>query len=115
MDSNLLNEFIDYVEKQIKQTNKQMYVQDDKGIYQTDLYVENIISEARKLIKYGEGMIAIENMLDNLCEVSFFIDAHAIELIQKAFNGIVPERIETILKSFTVSDLRKTICLYAKK
>lgn len=101
MDSILLNEFIDYIEKQMEQTNEQIYVQDDKGIYQKDLYIKNIISETKELIKYGEGVIALENMLDNLCEVSLSIDAPAIDIIRKAFNGMVPERIETILNSFT--------------
>lgn len=100
MDNTLLNEFIDYVEKQLGQTNKQEYICDGRGTYQKDLYVDNIISETRELIKYGETVIALENMLDNLCEVSLFIDAHAINLIRRTFNGMVPERIETILNSF---------------
>ena len=71
---------------------------------QKDLYVKDVISETKELIKYGEGVIALENMLDNLFEVSLFIDAHAIEFIRKAFNGIVQEQIETTLKCFTDSD-----------
>lgn len=101
MDSILLNEFIDYVENQTKLSNNQKYVQDDRGVYQKDLYIKNVISETKELIKYGEEVIAIENMLDNLCEVSLFIDVYAIELLRKTFNGKVPERIEKILNSFT--------------
>lgn len=101
MDSILLNEFIDYVENQTKLSNNQKYVQDDRGVYQKDLYIKNVISETKELIKYGEEVIAIENMLDNLCEVSLFIDVYAIELLRKTLNGKVPERIEKILNSFT--------------
>lgn len=93
MDSAILNEFIDYIEKQ-------MYVQDKSGIYQKDLYVKNIIFEAKELIRYGERVIALENMLDNLCEISFPIDANGIYLIRKVFIGTVPERIEKILNRF---------------
>ena len=38
-------------------------------------------------------------MLDNLCEVSLFIDVYSINLIREAFDGEVPERVEAILKS----------------
>ena len=100
MDSTLLNEFIDYVEKQLGQINKQDNIHDGRGTYQKDLYVDNIISETKELIKYGETVIALENMFDNLCEVSLFIDAHAINLIRRAFNDMVPERIETSLNNF---------------
>ena len=40
MERILLNEFVDYVEKQIMSSNEQEYVQDNKGIYQKDLYVK---------------------------------------------------------------------------
>lgn len=101
MNRILLNEFIDYVEKQIKLSNEQEYVQDDRGAYQKDLYVKNVISETKELMRYGEEVIAIENMLENLNEVSLSVDEYAIELIRKAFNGKVPKRIEKILNSFT--------------
>lgn len=39
MDRILLNEFVDYVEKQTMLSNEQKYVQDNKGIYQKELYV----------------------------------------------------------------------------
>ncbi|MCI9338143.1 MAG: hypothetical protein HFH93_11510 [Lachnospiraceae bacterium] len=100
MDSAILNEFIDYIEKQMEQRNKQWYVQDKSGIYQKDLYVKNIIFEAKELVRYGERVIALENMLDNLCEISFPIDANGLELIRKVFIGTVPERIEKILNRF---------------
>lgn len=38
MDRILLNEFVDYVEKQTMLSNEQKYVQDNKGIYQKELY-----------------------------------------------------------------------------
>lgn len=101
MERILLNEFVDYVEKQIMSSNEQEYVQDNKGIYQKDLYVKNVISETKELMRYGEEVIAIENMLENLNEVSLSVDGYAIELIQRAFDGKVPKRIEKILNSFT--------------
>ena len=52
-------------------------------------------------MRYGEEVIAIENMLENLNEVSLSVDEYAIELIRKAFNGKVPKRIEKILNRFT--------------
>ena len=65
------------------------------------MYIKKIISETKELIKYEEGIIAIENLLDNLCEVSLSVDAHTIALIHKAFDEKVPERIERSLDSLT--------------
>lgn len=101
MERILLNKFVDYVEKQIMSSNEQEYIQDNRGIYPKDLYIKNVISETKELMRYGEEVIAIENMLENLNEVSFSVDGYGIELIQKAFDGKVPKRIEKILNSFT--------------
>lgn len=100
MDRILLNEFVDYAERQIMSSNEREYVQDNRGNYQKDSYVKNVISETKELMRYGEEVIAIENMLENLNEVSLNVDEYAIGLIRKAFNGIVPKSIENILDSF---------------
>ncbi len=99
MDRKLLNEFVDYVEKQTGLLNPQTYVQDEQGVYQKDLYIKNVIADAKELIGYGEGVIAIENMLDNLYEVSLTINTNAIELLRKAFDEKVPDRIEETLNA----------------
>ena len=41
MERILLNEFVDYVEKQIMSSNEQEYVQDNKGIYPKDLILNS--------------------------------------------------------------------------
>lgn len=99
MDSILLNELINYIEKQADTANGHNYVQDDRGSYQKERYLKNVISETKELRKYGEDMIALENVLDNLYEVSFLVDAHMAELIRKIFQGYIPEWIENILNS----------------
>lgn len=58
------------------------------------------ISETKELMRYGEEVMAIENILENLYESSLNGDEYAIELIRKVFNGKVPKRIEKILNSF---------------
>ena len=100
MNKALLNELLEYIEMQLKLNNKQEQVEDDKGSYQTNDYIDNVISETKELIEYNEVVIALENMLENLYEVSLCIDDHVRELIYDIFAGEIPESIEKLLKCF---------------
>lgn len=107
MDKSLLNGLLDHIEMQLKLNNKQEQVEDGKGSYQTNDYIDNVISETKELIKYNEVVIALENMLENLNEVSLCINDHARELIYDVFEGKIPERVEKLLKYNSLGKVRK--------
>ena len=101
MDRSLLYGLLDHIEMQLRLNNEQEQVEDGKGSYQTNDYIDNVISETKELIKYNDVVIALENMLENLNEVSLYIDDHARELIYDIFEGEIPERVENLLKCFS--------------
>ena len=100
MDRSLLYGLLDHIEMQLRLNNEQEQVEDGKGSYQTNNYIDNVIFETKELIEYNEVVIALENMLENLYEVSLCIDDHVRELIYDIFVGLIPESIEKLLKCF---------------
>ena len=99
MNRDLLDDFIKHLENLLEQGNQSEYVRDAKGIYLKVEYMNNLIAEARELIQYGELEIALENMLENLSEVSFFIDEDTANLAKQAFGGKTSVGIEEIINS----------------
>lgn len=98
MNGGAVSKFIEYIEA-MAMCGEQDYVRDSRGCYLKNVYIRNIISEAKELIKYGEAEIALENILENLSEVSIFIDRDAAILVQQAFGEKFSSKIENILNS----------------
>jgi len=61
--------------------------------------LESFVFECKELIKYGEYMIALENLLDNLSEVSILLDNKTIDFARLAFGEQITEYHETLLKT----------------
>lgn len=99
MNRELLEEFVNHLEKLIEQSDKSEHVQDAKGTYLKADYMSNLVSEARDLIKYGELEIALENMLENLSEVSIFVDEETANIARQAFGRKISIGIEKIIRS----------------
>ena len=97
MDKEYVEEFIDQIEKLMKVSGEEEYVQDEAGVYLKVPYLKNLILEARRLIKYGEYKIALENILENLNEVSISLDEKTITLAHQAFDNQISTYMEDIL------------------
>ena len=66
MNKALLNKLLDYVETRLKLNNKQEQIEDDKGFYKTNNYIDNVIYETNELIYdifEGEIPERVENLL----------------------------------------------------
>ncbi|MDE7359906.1 MAG: hypothetical protein K2N39_10860 [Lachnospiraceae bacterium] len=100
MDKEAVDKFIEYIENMILLC-KEEYVRDSRGCYLKDEYLKGIVMEAKGLIKYGEAAIALENILENLSEVSIDIDREAAKLVKQAFGEKYSNRIERILSLLT--------------
>lgn len=93
MNKNYLNQFVQQIEELSRACGSDEMVKDEAGTYSKASYLNNIISDAKGLIRYGEYRIALENMLDNLQEVSILLDKRTYELARKAFgerDGLYP-------------------------
>lgn len=99
MERNSLNEFVSHMEKLVEQSDESEYVQDAKGRYLKVEYINSLIVETKELIKYGELEIALENMLENLSEVSFVLDEETANLARQAFGMKISVGIEKIINS----------------
>lgn len=99
MNRELLEEFLNHLEKLIRQSDESEYVRDAKGSYSKVEYMSNMVAEARELIKYGELEIAFENLLENLSEVSIYIDEEAANLARQAFGSKISVEIQKIISS----------------
>ncbi len=83
MNKALLNKLLDYVETRLKLNNKQEQIEDDKGFYKTNNYIDNVIYETKELIyDIFEGKIPerIEMLLKCFSKVleskKFYKDRH---------------------------------------
>ena len=96
MNKEYVEEFIDQIEKIMKVSGEEEYVQDEAGVY-----LKNLILEARRLIKYGEYKIALENTLENLYEVSISLDKTTMVLVYQAFDNKICTYMEGLLSDLT--------------
>lgn len=96
-----LNDFINHIEELAKVSDKSDYLQDSSGRYNKVTYLEDCINEAKRLIAYGESQIALENMLENLNEVSIQLDKDVVKLARQAFGMQTPPNIENLLSKLT--------------
>ena len=99
MNKALLDEIVKHIEKLIKQSDESEYVKDARGSYLKVEYMSNLVAEAKGLIKYGEFEIALENMLENLSEVSIFIDEETANLARQAFGSKISVKMQKIINS----------------
>jgi len=100
MNKKLCNEFINQIENLSGTGNNENFFKDRFGINHTKTQVlESFVFHARELTKYGEHIIALENMLSNLDEVSITIDKETIDLARQAFGERITEEIELLLES----------------
>lgn len=98
MNIEAVYKFIEYIEDMILLCEEE-FVRDSGGCYSKDEYIKSIVADARELIKYGEATIAMENILENLSEVSICIDKEAAKLVKQAFGEKYSSKIENILNS----------------
>ena len=101
MNKEYVEEFIDQIEKIMKVSGEEEYVQDEAGVYLKIPYLKNLILEARRLIKYGEYKIALENTLENLYEVSISLDKTTMVLVYQAFDTKICTYMEGLLSDLT--------------
>jgi len=101
MNSDYLEEFINQLKELMNVSNKKDYVQDGRGSYLKVIYLENLILEAKELIKYGECKIALENMLENLNEVSILLDKDIVNLARQSFGEQITMYMDELLKTLT--------------
>ena len=101
MNRDCLIKFIYHIEELAKVSDKSDYVQDSLGRYNKVTYLEDCIIEAKRLIAYGESQIALENMLENLYEVSIQLDKDVVDLARQAFGMQIPPNIENLLSKLT--------------
>ena len=83
MIKDLLEEFIKQIEELSKANDKKDYVRDSCGSYLKSSYLDDLVTETRELMEYGEYKIALEMMLDNLDEVSIVLDEKMIHLARR--------------------------------
>lgn len=98
MNTETVSRFIEYIEEMILLCEDGEYVTDSRGCYPKDEYLKRIAAEAKELIKYGEAEIALENMLENLNEVSIGINKEAAQLLKQAFGEEYSNRVKRLIK-----------------
>ena len=78
-------EFVDSLSRQAENVNISSTVQDSLGKqYNEKEYLNNIIESAYQFIEYGEWQIALENTLDNLCEVNYKLNSDLLDSAKAA-------------------------------
>lgn len=85
MRKEFLEEFLNQIELLAEEGNKEEVVKDTAGSYLKSSWIKHMVSDARELVKYGEYEIALENILENLNEVSLRLDEQTMELARQAF------------------------------
>lgn len=101
MNKEALEIFVNQIEKLSKINDKEDYVKDNSGIYLKSSFLENLVLDAKELIKYGEYEIALENILENLNEVSIVLDEKVVNLARQAFGEKITTYTEILLSSLT--------------
>lgn len=101
MNKEYVDEFIKELEKRSKVCDSDKYVNDKAGAYLESAVLEDLILEAKELIQYGELEVALENILENLHELSISLDTKIIDLARRAFGKKVRTEIEQLLDVLT--------------
>ncbi len=101
MKKEFLERFLFQMEELKKKSDGDAVVYDEFGVYNKVIYIENVLLEARELIKHGEKRIALENMLQNINEVGIVLDVDTIALARKAFGENISSDIEELLDAVT--------------
>jgi len=101
MNKIFLDEFIAQIEGLSKSCGKDDSVIDRYGVHQKADVLKSYVSAAKDLVKYGEYLIALENILDNLAESSILLDEKVINLARQAFGEKITKEYELLLEKFT--------------
>jgi len=98
MDKDFLNEFVYKIECLSKVMTKDDAIVDQYGIHQKATVLDHYVCVAKDLIRHGEYLIALENMLDNLIDSSIYLDESIIRLARQAFGDKITKEYELILE-----------------
>lgn len=81
---NKTTEFINQLELLSIKADKERMIESVGGKYCEKDYLVHLVKEARELLKYNEWLIALENTLDNLCEVDYKLEGEILDLASDA-------------------------------
>ena len=99
MKKELCDEFINQLENLSKTVSREDFIKDRFGTHSKAHVLEYYVLQARRLTKYGEYTIVLEDLLSNLDEVSITLDERTIDIARQAFGEKITEEIELLLKS----------------
>ncbi len=99
-----LSDFITKIEEMYEACNSEKMVRDAAGIYSAKSILGHLIADAKELMKYGEYQIALENLLENLSEVSFPLDRETVDLARRAFGENFSFYHQSLLSAFQNAD-----------
>lgn len=85
MNKEILKDFVNQIKDLAQKSKEDDYVNDGVKTYPKRSYLEYVLSDAEESIYYGEYVIALEDMLDNLGEVYIVLDEKIINLARQAF------------------------------
>lgn len=102
MNKFFLEAFIAQIESIQISCNPYERVKDERGEYSKSFYLENLVKEAKELIKHGEYKVSLENLLENLYEVSIYLDESVINLAFKAFGNQISPEIVLLINELTI-------------
>lgn len=91
--------FVSEIEEILMECGADDVVYDSSGSYSKSSFLSSVISDAKELIKYGEYQIALENMIDNLLEVSITLDKETVILARQAFGEEISSQNERVLEA----------------
>jgi hypothetical protein len=97
MNKEYFEQFVDELECLSQNCESHECVSDSAGTYSKAIVLGHLVTEARELIKYGEYRIALENLLENLNEVSLKLDNATINLARLALEEKNVADIELLL------------------
>ena len=93
-----LQRFISRIEAMLEECNAENTVCDTSGKYSKCDALLTILTDAKELIKFGEYQIALENMLENLFELSIHLDKDTLLLARLAFGEEISLKNERLLE-----------------
>jgi len=98
MNKELCDEFINQIENLSKTINSEEFIKDRFGTHSKAHILEYYVLQARRLIKYGEYTIILEDLLSNLDEISVTLDERTINIARQAFGERITEEMELLLE-----------------